>query len=325
MFAKRWHALVVTLGLIHIHNAKSTDNQQAAQSASETLHSLYAPLVFYPGSITRFFEQVFNRPEYAQNVVPNDLSHFTQCFEYIHKKYKKNRYAKHILRIFTHKLRAAPYVNATAYITMLDQLTPQVRELLDGSTDKLHAAWKISINDVLYSTFFDHFEQFKASPQKFFEHIAGNITTTLANPGDVVDDVTAEEFQHYFVKFLDLGMGKLMWSAHDELKTWDYTKQIAERLGFLAQEGLISDDDLYDLRDTLFERYCFILDVAAGDFKPSFFTDLRDTINGTTVALLDDDAELETCLETRRQRMAGVLRDGYARSKARMAGLRMRA
>ena len=141
--------------------------------------SLCAPIIFSKGGLTKFLQNVFNRPEYAQDVMPHDMSHFIQCLDFAQNRYQKRIHGRHVIRIFTHKLRAAPYMNDKAFLAMLDEVFPIMRRYLDGADQKIATSMKESINKILYDTFLAQFAQFKASPQSFFDALADDITATL--------------------------------------------------------------------------------------------------------------------------------------------------
>ena len=319
MRIKNFFALVTLFSLIPINNAKAEDNQQAICLTEKDCMSLCAPIIFSKGGLTKFLQNVFNRPEYALNVIPHDMSHFIQCLDYTQSRYQKRIHGRHVLRIFTHKLRAAPYVNDKAFLAMLDEVFPIMRRFHDGADQKVATSMKESINKILYDTFLAQFAQFKASPQSFFDALADDITVTLYDTQTLLSDIGIDELRHAFTRFLETGLSKVIWHAEDGLKTWQSAKNIADRLVKMTDSNMLDSDELYELHDTLLERYCFFLDVVNLDMPRSFFTELKHNITSEATPLLDDD-ELELCLETRRQRFTRLLCECEFKSHARSQG-----
>ena len=191
--------------------------------------------------MTKYLQNIFNRPDYATELIPYDLSHFIQCLDYVQNRYQKRIHGRHVIRIFTHKLRAAPFIADKALLTMLDEAFPIMKRLRTACT-----------------------------------------------------------------RFLEIAVGKLSWVAEDGIKTWHSAKDIADKLTNMSAAKIVDSDDLYELLDTLFERYYFFVDAAKNLLPSSFFSELKYTVAEENTPLLDDD-ELELCLETRRQRFNHLL------------------
>ena len=122
--------------IILINSAKAEDNQQAICLTEKDCMSLCAPIIFSKGGLTKYLQNVFNKPEYAVNVIPHDLSHFIQCLDYVQSRYQKRIHGRHVMRIFTHKLRAAPYMNDKVFLAMLDEVFPIMKRYMDGAEQK---------------------------------------------------------------------------------------------------------------------------------------------------------------------------------------------
>jgi hypothetical protein len=292
--------------IILINSAKSQDNQQAICLTEKDCLSLSAPIIFSKGGLTKFLQTVFNKPEYAQDVLPHDMSHFIQCLDYAQNRYQKRMHGRHVLRIFTHKMRAVPYINDKAFLAMLDDVFPIMRRYYDGADQKVATSMKETINKILYDSFLTQFDQFKASPQTFFDALADDITVTLYDTQTVLADVSLDEFRRAFTRFLEIGLSKIVWHAEDGIKTWQSALNIADKLVKMTEANMFDSDELYELHDSLLERYCFFLDVVNYDMQATFFEELKSNIAGAASQLLDDD-ELELCLETRRQRFTRLL------------------
>lgn len=306
MRSKIFLILLTFWTLTLINNAKVEDNQQTMCLTEKDCMSLCAPIIFSNGGLTKFLQNIFNRPEYAQDLLPHDMSHFVQCLDYTQHRYQKRMHGKHVMRIFTHKLRAAPYVHDKVFLAMLDETFPIMQRYLDGASQKVATSMKISINKILYDTFLAQFADFKASPQSFFDSLADDITATVFDTQTLLSDISIDELRHSFTRWLELGLSKLVWRPEDGIKSWQSTKSIADRLMQMTDANIFDSDDLYDLHDTLLERYCFFLDITNFDLPQSFFAELKHSISNQAIPLLDDD-ELELCLETRRQRFTRLI------------------
>jgi hypothetical protein len=320
MKVNKFISLLIISLLIHIHSAKSKDNQQLICLTDRDCMSLYSPIIFAKGGLTKFLQQNFNKPEYAQDVLPNDFSHFIQCLDYTQKRYPTRIHGRHVMRLFTHKLRASTYVNAAAYSNMLAELMPIIKRYLDGAEQRVATTWKVSINKILYDAFLNQFDQFKSSPAAFFDSLSQDVTTSIFDQQALLGDITIDEFRHSLVRFLEMGLNKLIWHPEDGLATWLSANSIANSLVAMSNYDMLSADDIYELKDSLLERYCFFIDVVSQELPTSFFVSLKNDLANQRPSLLDDD-ELEACIESKRQRFVRALCEGEFHAKAIDQGL----
>jgi hypothetical protein len=194
-----------------------------------------------------------------------------------------------------------------------------MKRYIDGADQKIASSMKESINKILYDTFLAQFSQFKSSPQSFFDALADDITVSLFDTETLLGDIGIDKLREAFNRFLELGISRLAWIAGDGIKTWQSAKNIADRLSKMADANIFDSDELYELHDTLLERYCFFLNAVKTIAPSSLFSELKNTINSQTTQLLDDD-ELELCLETRRQRFTQFLCECEFKSHAQSQG-----
>lgn len=320
MKVKIFISLLVVSFLIHIHSAKSHDNQQLVCLTDKDCMSLYSPIIFSKGGLTKFLQHVFSRPDYAQEILSYDFSHFIQCLDYAQKRYPTRMHGRHVMRLFTHKLKATTYVSASAFADMLSELNPIIKKYLDGAEQRIVTTWKETINKMLYDTFLNQFDQFKISPAAFFDSLSHDITTTLFDQQNLLADISLDEFRHTLVLFLETGLNKLIWIPEDGLKTWLSANAIANTLQAMSDSNMFGSEDIYELKDSLLEQYCFFIDRVNAKLPANFFTNLKNDLANQRPALLEDE-ELELCIETKRQRFARALCEGEFQVKARQEGL----
>ncbi len=329
-------ALLITSCLIQTYSAKSGDNQQSGCKsrckgdekvvcAADDDHAyLYAPIIFCRGNLTKFFRHVFNDRAYARDVLPNDFCHFIQCLDYTQRRFDDYAHACHVVRLFTHKLRACTYVSAEAFDAMLDETAPIMRRYLEGARQKVLTAMKTSINDALYDAFLSKFSQFRQAPEDFLAELSDGIALAVYDERKLLGETTISDFITDVLLFFDLALGKLLWHPVQGIKTWHVTTSIADKLTHIAKHSVLSSDQLATLHDALFERYCFFLDVVGQDLPLSFFADLANDPHVQRSALLCAEP-LEPCLETRKERFGYVLCQAEFKARAHEKGLVVRA
>lgn len=302
-----------------IHNLKGENNQLAIER--DSTFSFNTPIKFSSSGITCFLKHTYNCPEYAQDFLPNNFAHILQFFEYGNNTHQPREYIKSIMRLFTNKLKASTYVNAYAFSDMLEQLPL----LLEGyftidisrAIDSLHK----KINNVLYESFLSKFSSFKKEPDAFFNNISQEIIHIINQNDQIIDNVNAQELRHSLIRFLDLGLNRLVWSPDDQEKTWEIAKTISQQLVRLHEHTIINDtDDLNDLFITLLERYCFFLDLTSTDLSLETYKKIKDDIVSQSLLLFELE-EQEQFVEKKSQRFMRAVLETEAKHRAHEHGI----
>jgi len=322
--------------LLSTYNVKSRDNQHHTYTiyTNKELESLYAPIIFSSSGIKQFFAGTFNRVEYAQEILPNDFSHFIQWLERsvktlkckaahsslqqaeIRQALKKARaHAKGVIRVFKNKIHSCPYINAYAF----DNMLVEVLELLDpimhkvlykDIDDPVHNAYEL-----LYLSFSENFAFFKRQPRTFLMDLSRSLIDQLNEY--YTPDASLEELRSMFIRFLEISLGKLVWHPQDGFKTWESVKSLADHLADLVEHEIIEDvEDLNDLYISLLERYIFFLDISGDQLPLAFYTRVKEDVANNSTILLELE-EQEEFIEPKMQRFVNVLNIGEAKALAR--------
>ncbi len=319
--------------LFFTYNAKTYNNQPSHYTiyTNNDLEGLYAPVIFSSSGIRNFFKHTFNRSEYAQEILPNDFSHFVQWLDrsahmmknrtgkspfyknMAKENIKKSRaHAKGVIRIFKNKLHSCLYVNAYAF----DKMLTEVIEILDiliqsGAHDKEadRAAY-----DLLYSTFSNNFTSFKNDPQQFLFDLSRNLIDQINEY--YIPESSIQELRTMFIRFLEVGLNKLVWHPKDGVETWKSVKSIAEHLADLVEHNILDDvEDLNDLYIVLLERYIFFIDINAKSLPRKFYRYIKEEITQNSIILLELE-EQEEFIEPKAQRFLNILNIAEAQTLA---------
>ncbi|TET05893.1 hypothetical protein E3J79_03825 [Candidatus Dependentiae bacterium] len=317
MKMQRFSPLFLLSGiLLFSYSAKSYNYQQQTYTiyTNKDLESLYAPIIFSSSGIKDFFHHTFNRPEYAQEVLPNYFSHFLQFLEHALRSNKKRIYAKSVIRPFANRLKACPYVNAYVFADMLQQmnelLVTQMRPIMKVENDLTHV-----VHNLLYSSFSTNFLQFKQRPRLFLDELSHEIIRHLNDY--YLQDSSVEELRTMVLRFLEIGLSKLIWHPEDSKETWKSVKTIADNLAEFVDSEIISDiEDLNDLYISLLERYIFFLDISNNELPISFYQHVKQDIKESSTILLELE-EQEEFLEPKIQKLMHALNIGEAKVRAR--------
>jgi hypothetical protein len=278
-------------------------------------HDLSAPINFSGAGVQHFIQQVFNRPVYAQDLLPNDFRHMLQLLHHGATS-ASSAYARSVLKLFTNKIKGASYVNAYAFANLLKHCSQYLAPYLQPTPLISFEPLKKQINDVLYASFLNKFDQFKQDPDHFFVTVSDAIINDIKVAPEF-EGVSHKHVQQAFYRFVDVCMNKLIWSPQDHEAVWPIIKDIAGYIEHLTENNCLADfDDVDDLYWSLIHRLCFFIDIASPDLPVCFYEIIKRDLT-TNSLLLCDLEEQEEHLETKGQHLMQALLAGEAKARLR--------
>lgn len=306
-----------------IHRIKLEDNQPAEQPLHHEDESLLTqPIEFSTEGLEYFLTHVYNHIKYSTEILPSDFSHFTQFLGHVQKTKQPEVLAPYTVRLFFNKLKASPYVNAYAFAAMLQNTLP----LIEGYFNPLDHETKLkmfqkTMNDMLNETFLSHFSSFKQDPDTFLENLSENIIQTLITENQMLDTMNNQELRTIFIRFLELGLSKLIWNPEEPLEAWNLVKATAHQLTIFYDKKIIdTTDNLNDLFITLVERYCFFIELTGSLMPLSFYEAINEDLEAHSLLFLELQ-EQEQFIESKARRLCRALFQGEAQSRAREQGI----
>ena len=305
-----------------IDNKKSnTITYRSEDIEQEQGLSLYASIDMSPDGIKNFLQHVYNRSEYAE-ILPTNLSHIMQMLQHGKKNNQSRAYVKSVIKLFGNKLKGVSHINAYAYSFMLADFPDLLGNYFLIKRSANLYKYKETLNTILYQTFLAKYDFFKQSPQEFFDVLSQEIIETLQHDLPMLsDDISTEELRHTIVRFLEIGINKLIWHPKEHDKIWTSVKTISHQLEALMEHNIIDDaNELDDLFWTLIHRFCFFLDVAHDLLPVKFFEAIKNDIT-TEQLLLVELEEQEALITSKRDHLLHVIRRNLARKQAVNKGL----
>ncbi|MBS1986720.1 hypothetical protein JST99_02205 [Candidatus Dependentiae bacterium] len=277
---------------------------------------LSAPITMTSAGINSFLSTIYNNPRYAQTILPHSFLHLTQLLEHGHKTLLSRSYVQSTIRLFANKMKACPYISASAFNSLLsslpDLLKPYFAKPETYAIDRL----KKRINNILYAQFLEQFTTFKQDPDYFFKDLSHMIAHEVEADNAQQDIISSEEMRKTILVFLEVGIAKLMWNPTQTKDGWSTMKSLSESMTTLLEYSILADvDDLNDLFVSLIERYCYFIDVSATDLPLDFYNTVSKEIATLSLPLLDLE-EQEEYIEPKKQRLLRSLAHGQARCAA---------
>lgn len=267
------------------------------------------------------------KPEYAQDVLPNDFSYLNQLLRYGQGMHNRQEYARCVFGIFSKVMGASQYVNAYSFSHLVEEL-PQtlnpyfVNYKLRGShrsaiglDGDMFDRFKESVTNTLYTQFSSQYESFKSSPSQFFDELSDSIVELAKQ------EIDAQQMRSATKRFLELGISKLVWSPEEHTKIWGNVKNIAQNLSLLMENAIVEDsNDLDDMYWTLIHRFNYFLDLMGTHIPSSFYQEVREDIASNNLLLLNL-AEQDVCIQTKKECLQYALLEAEARSRAYEKGI----
>lgn len=276
---------------------------------SDTLRDLCTPVKPTAQGFSCFLKDVYNHPDYNSTVFPHDLAHVDQFLTHGKATKQPVAYAKSVLNLFSATSRRAPYINAFAFHTLLQTINQHklLTDYFGAPRASEHVLLQEKINTLLYHRFMEQMplQSTREQTQATCQALAQEICELLSNHHS--NDSATQELRTALLIFLEIGLGKLIWSPDDGIATWQSVKDIADQVMALMEHNIITDiEDVNGLFIALLERYCFFLDVAGSSLPTSFYTAVKADIATSQITMLDVE-EAESLIKTKKERLLSAL------------------
>ncbi|MCK5633142.1 hypothetical protein KAH94_05300 [bacterium] len=316
---------LLTLSTFFSFSAKEKDYQYSNQFAQEIGRKAidpFLPISFTPDGISYFLKQVYNRPDYGAEFLPNNFSHLLQFLDHGTKTNQGASYAQSVLKLFNNKLKSASYINAYIFSEMLTQLEPILKQYFVGPKPRKLETLKLSINDVLYSSFLSQFNFFKRDPKTFFNNLSHEILTSLNHElAGSKKEIEKEQLRQTTIRFLEVCINKLVWSPDDLLDVWQSVGTLSDNLAGMMKNNVIKDiDHLDDLFWSVTHRFCFFIDILGADLPVSFYQNIKQDLLAKK-PLLCKLEEQEKLITSKTDHLLQAVITGEAKARAQQQGI----
>ena len=172
------------------------------------------------------------------------------------------------------------------------------------------------IKDTLVDAFRAQFSFLQGDPLGFFDVVSKELDDKIT-----ARIITPDRVRATLVKFLNSGLDKVIWSPHDQQKTWESFKKIGNSLEYLHRAHVIPDHlDVNDLYWSLVERYCYFLDLVGTQLTEETCQLIKRDIAEKNVSWLLA-GEQEKGITTKMERLAHAVIETDARVMAYKTGI----
>ncbi len=237
--------------------------------------------------------------------MPHNFSYLTQLLKYGATTKQTSEYAQQVISLFSKLLKGSEYVNSYVFADLVKEMPNLLNHyfgvfqlessgtlLLAGDLDMLERLQK-TVSHLVFNKFTQDFDVCRKNPRLFLDDLSNRIVSATTQ------EVNMELLRQMVIRFLEVGLSKLVWSPRDEEQTWESVKTISHHLATLMEHNIIGDlNDLDELYWSLLHRYRYFLELHSTNMPLSFFGTLKGEITSKKVMLLELE-EQETFLQSK--------------------------
>lgn len=275
-----------------------------------------------PADLLNSIQRELKDPNYRQEILPNNFSYLIQLLEYGNKTNQSRDYVQNVLSLFSKLIKGSEYINSYVFGSLVEQLPgllknnfmyyqpgSPVEKLALNDLDVLDRLQQ-TVTTFMYGKFTNEFNLFKENPDKFLDELTRKVVSTTT------EEMSIESLRQTVVRFLEVGLSKLIWSAHDHEKSWESFKTISNKIATLMEFNIVDDlNDLDELFWTLVHRYCYFLDLHSTELPISFFERVKKDISTQQLTLFDLE-EQESFIQSKSECLVHTLLTQEAKKRA---------
>lgn len=260
---------------------------------------LSKPLSMTVSGFRCFIQDTFSDKRYAEEIIPNSWHHLAQLLEHGKQTQQPSEYTRAVMKLFTQKIKAAPYLNAIVTLEIVEQVPALCQHHFDASANIIEQQSQ-RIEKILTTQIVEQFETFKNDPEKFLRETSNNIATAIHHNITVNRSISTEEMKFSIERFLDVVLSKTLWSPEDKGQIWDSFQKISKIVSQLNKNHpQYSVESVDDMLWTLLVRFDYFLSVAGAELPLEFYEKARAGLRAE-MEHLDEIQEQEEGLKTKR-------------------------
>ncbi len=244
-------------------------------------------------------------PKYRQDILASNFSYLVQLLDHGNKTHQNSEYVQDVVSLFSKLLKGVEYVNCYAFSGFIEQMPGLLKShfmgyklesgsqlILANDLDMLERLEKM-VTSIVLTKFTQDFALCQTNPKLFLDNLSQRIVMATAK------EVTTEHLRQIIIRFLEVGLSKLIWSPRDEEKTWELVKTISHNIFSLMEYNIIDNlDDIDDLYWTLIYRYRYFLELNSSDMPLAFYKKIHHDILNQKLLLFELE-EQESFLQTK--------------------------
>lgn len=253
------------------------------------------PIEFTPEGITYYFKNIYNHPEYI-NYLPCNLSHMIQFLKYGLETGQNETYVASVIKMFTQKIKAAPYIEAESFVDFMNDFTNVVKPYLEKKQAAFLFEMQSTLKNKLSEMFARYFNVFQKNPDSFMNSLAEQIVKQT-NQGFTQQNIEVEQIKKDIQRFFEICANKFIWSSQDDVQTWYCCNKLAKECQICLDNNIVCDANAVDdMCWSIIHRYCYFVDLSKDIFSQNFYTQVLYDLQTKPLVLtsLEEQEQLMT-------------------------------
>ncbi|MCL4361682.1 hypothetical protein M1446_05000 [Candidatus Dependentiae bacterium] len=241
------------------------------------------PISFTRTGMKNFMTNIYNSNQYL-SCLPHKFNHISDFLKYgLNTPYPRT-YLKSVFDLFGQRLKGSIFVNSYSFCEFIEDVHGTLKQYM--SFDKDMAERKAVVKEQILEMFANHSNLRKEDPEKFLDKLSGNILYSLDN--QLEDrDTSLDRAQQSIYDFLEISLNKLVWNPADQNYIWESVRLLSYQLENLIKIHAIRDYEVLDkLYWSIIYRFCYFLDMFAGELKPECYAIINNDLEQAKLPLL---------------------------------------
>lgn len=266
---------------------------------SDLINFFLRPIAFTPEGLSSYFQNVYNHPSYAEHL-PYNFAHMIQFLEYGEQNDQDASFALSVIKLFTQKVKACPFIDATSFIVTIPHLTNMLTPYIQKKEASFLGDMKTKLKNHMTNIFSKYFSFFQSNPDAFMDALSKQIAQQT-NHLHTQQHVDVAYLKKDFLRFFELCINKLILPADDMLESWSKIKEIAdafhENMKTKCFTGITAYDDICW---SLIHRFCYILNLSYKTVPKETYNKMMQEICTQQIKLLKTE-EQEKFIQTKKE------------------------
>lgn len=278
-------------------NLESEEFVLSSQEA-DLINFFLRPVAFTPEGLSSYFQNVYNHPSYAEHL-PYNFSHMIQFLEYGEQNNQDASFALSVIKLFTQKVKACPFIDATSFVVSIPHLTKMLTPYVQKKDASFLGEMQTKLKTHMTNIFSKYFSFFQSNPDSFMDALAKQIAQQT-NHLHTQQHVDVAYLKKDFLRFFELCINKLILPADDMLESWNKINEIADAFHESMKTESFTGVTAYDdLCWSLIHRFCYILKLSHKTVPKDLYNKIMQEIRNKSFNLLKTE-EQEKFIQTKK-------------------------
>ena len=275
-----------------------TNNFLVLDQEADLVAFFLKPISFTSDGLKMYFEHVYNHPKYSEYLQYN-LAHMVQFLEYGIQHKQDASFALSVIKLFTQKIKACPFVDGETFTTSIPHLAKTLKPYIEKKEatfiEDLSSKLKLHMTNV----FSKYFSYFKSNPDAFMDALSKQIAQQT-NQLHTEQHVDIAYVQKDMLRFFELCINKLILPAENIIECWTEINKIADAFYEILDENILTGPTaLDDLGWSLVHRFCYILQLTHKTISKEQYNTIMADVRNKTYKLFQT-AEQEEYIQTKK-------------------------